>query len=229
MSVRRAFAARTVPGSRPCSVSGGAAAGAGTGARRRARGRAARCASSAPIRPEVQELLDQAVTAHTLPGIVAEAVEGERRRLGTAGVSDTGTRAPRRADEGFRVGSTTKTFTAVVVLQLAAEHQLDLDDTVERWLPGLVHGNGHDGRSVTIRQLLSMTSGIFNYSLDERMLAGHHGPAFQERRFERFAPEQLVEVAMGPTSRVRRPRSAAPTPGTTPGTAIPPPAPRSTT
>jgi D-alanyl-D-alanine carboxypeptidase len=65
-----------------------------------------------------------------------------------------------RADDRFRVGSVTKTFTATLVLQLVAEGELRLDDTVERWLPGLLP----DGDRITIRQLLNHTSGLFNYT-----------------------------------------------------------------
>lgn len=70
-----------------------------------------------------------------------------------------------RADH-FRAGSITKTFVATVVLQLAAEGRLGLDDTVDRYLPGLVRGHGNDGRHLTLRSLLSHTSGLFNYTAD---------------------------------------------------------------
>ena len=55
-----------------------------------------------------------------------------------------------------------------MLLQLEAEGRLSLDDTVDKWLPGLVRGNGHDGRGITLRQLLNHTSGIFNYTADEQ-------------------------------------------------------------
>ncbi|MFI6471365.1 serine hydrolase domain-containing protein [Streptomyces sp. NPDC050516] len=66
----------------------------------------------------------------------------------------------------FRAGSITKTFVATVVLQLSAEGRLGLDDTVDRYLPGLVRGHGNDGRHLTLRSLLSHTSGLFNYTAD---------------------------------------------------------------
>ncbi|MFG2624211.1 serine hydrolase domain-containing protein [Streptomyces sp. NPDC048473] len=67
----------------------------------------------------------------------------------------------RRADR-FRAGSITKTFVATVVLQLAREKRLQLSDTVDRLLPGLIRGNGNDGRRITLRALLSHTSGLYN-------------------------------------------------------------------
>jgi D-alanyl-D-alanine carboxypeptidase len=68
-----------------------------------------------------------------------------------------------RADH-FRAGSITKTFIATVVLQLAAEHRLSLSDTVERHLPGLVRGAGNDGRALTLRALLTHTSGLYDFT-----------------------------------------------------------------
>lgn len=70
-----------------------------------------------------------------------------------------------RADH-FRAGSVTKTFLATVVLQLAAEHRLALSDTVERHLPGLVRGTGNDGRALTLRSLLTHTSGLYDFTAD---------------------------------------------------------------
>ncbi|WP_262056179.1 serine hydrolase domain-containing protein [Streptomyces sp. STR69] len=68
-----------------------------------------------------------------------------------------------RADH-FRAGSITKTFIATLVLQLAAEHRLSLSDTVEQHLPGLVRGAGNDGRALTLRSLLTHTSGLYDFT-----------------------------------------------------------------
>ncbi|MFE9023134.1 serine hydrolase domain-containing protein [Streptomyces sp. NPDC007808] len=68
------------------------------------------------------------------------------------------------ADQHFRAGSMTKTFIATVVLQLAAERRLSLSDTVERHLPGLVRGAGNDGRALTLRSLLTHTSGLYDFT-----------------------------------------------------------------
>lgn len=69
-----------------------------------------------------------------------------------------------RLADRFRAGSITKTFVATVVLQLAREHRLQLSDTVDRHLPGLVRGHGNDGRRITLRALLTHTSGLYNYT-----------------------------------------------------------------
>lgn len=64
----------------------------------------------------------------------------------------------------FRAGSITKSFLATVVLQLAAENRLALSDPVDRHLPGLVRGMGNDGRTITLRALLTHTSGLYDYT-----------------------------------------------------------------
>nr|WP_307845486.1 serine hydrolase domain-containing protein [Planomonospora sp. ID67723] len=73
-----------------------------------------------------------------------------------------------------------------VMLQLAAEHVPSLDDTAEERLPGLVHGNAHDGSKITIRRLLGHTSGIADYLRDQEAV----------NRYESPTPRQLVQVAM---------------------------------
>ena len=57
------------------------------------------------------------------------------------------------------VASVTKTFTAVVVMQLIEEGKLSLDDTVDTWFP-----EQPDGDKITVRMLLSHTSGLANFS-----------------------------------------------------------------
>lgn len=69
-----------------------------------------------------------------------------------------------KTDFRFHIGSVTKTFTATVVLQLAGENCLNLDDSIEKWLPSIMQGNGYDGKQITIRQILNHTSGIAEYS-----------------------------------------------------------------
>ncbi|SEG89298.1 D-alanyl-D-alanine carboxypeptidase [Nonomuraea solani] len=152
---------------------------------------------------QIQRLLDAAVTEQGYPGAITEIRTGTRRWFGSAGVADTATGRPRTAQEQFRVGSITKTFTATLVLQLAAEYRLSLDDTVEKWLPGLVQGNGHDGAEITIRHLLNHTSGIYAYTLDEGMLERYWTPKLLKHRFDKLTPEELVKIAVSHTADFR--------------------------
>lgn len=98
------------------------------------------------------------------PGILAKTFEGGKKWGYATGVANLSTKKPMETDYRFRIGSVTKTFTATVVLQLAGENRLNLDDSIEKWLPGVIQGNGYNGEQITIRQILNHTSGIAEYS-----------------------------------------------------------------
>ncbi|MDF9761386.1 D-alanyl-D-alanine carboxypeptidase [Peribacillus simplex] len=98
------------------------------------------------------------------PGILAKTSEGGKKWGYATGVANLSTKKPMETDYRFRIGSVTKTFTATVVLQLAGENRLNLDDSIEKWLPGVIQGNGYNGNQITIRQILNHTSGIAEYS-----------------------------------------------------------------
>ncbi len=97
------------------------------------------------------------------PGILANISKGGKTWIYTAGIADLRTKKPMKADFRFRIGSVTKTFIATVLLQLSGENRLNLDDSIEKWLPGVIQGNGYDGNQITIRQIMNHTSGIADY------------------------------------------------------------------
>ncbi|MFD5100341.1 serine hydrolase domain-containing protein [Streptomyces albidochromogenes] len=103
----------------------------------------------------------------------------------TLGTRDLATGAPLGADDHLRVGSITKTFTATVVLQLVQEGRLSLDDPVAAYRPEVPNG-----KNITIRQLLQMTSGLYNYAED---------PSFNRRLDRhpeaRWTPRELLDIA----------------------------------
>lgn len=111
---------------------------------------------------KLRRALGQAVADGGGPGIVAELRVGHGKPwFGTAGVADMTTGRKRQPGEHFRIGSFTKAFVGTVVLQLAADGKPALDDTVAKWLPGVVEEHlGADGTKITLRQLLNHTSGL---------------------------------------------------------------------
>ncbi|MFE6779772.1 serine hydrolase domain-containing protein [Streptomyces sp. NPDC057702] len=137
-----------------------------------------------------------AVVAGGSPGVLARASQGPATWTGQAGTANLDTGAPRQADERFRVGSITKTFTATVALQLVGEGTLRLEDTVDHWLPGLVRGNGHDGRRITLRELLGHTSGIYSYTDDADVQRRAFGTDFLRHRYDTWSPRDIVGIAM---------------------------------
>jgi D-alanyl-D-alanine carboxypeptidase len=77
------------------------------------------------------------------------------------GVADLKTGAPVTPGTIFRIASITKTFTSTAILQLRDKGKLRLDDPVVAHLPWFTYRNRHtDGPAVTIRQLLTHTSGL---------------------------------------------------------------------
>ncbi|MEV3988750.1 serine hydrolase domain-containing protein [Streptomyces sp. NPDC049837] len=153
-------------------------------------------ASGAPGygRAELQRDLD-AIRETGVVGVQAQVTTDRRRIHARSGTAVLGTPRPVPYGGHFRIGSNTKTFIATVILQLTAEKRLSLEDPVDRWLPGVVRGNGNDGRRITVRQLLQHTSGLPNYTdgmakdfLDER--------AFLQQRHRTYTPAGLVALAL---------------------------------
>jgi D-alanyl-D-alanine carboxypeptidase len=138
---------------------------------------------SGPARPSPDNVVDAGS-----PGALVLVDNGSSRREKTSGFAELKGRVPLDAHDRFRVGSITKTFVAVVVLQLVGEHRLTLGDTVERWLPGLVPNGGR----ITVRQLLAHRSGLADYADDADFV---RRTVAQPRR--RWKPRELVGVALG--------------------------------
>lgn len=108
---------------------------------------------------------------------------------GISGVSDLRTNAPVKAGGRFRIGSTTKVFTAVMVLQLAQERRIDLNEPVQRYLPGVLPA-GYP--AVPVYTLLDHTSGL--PSVD---IPGLTDPRWVlEHRFDHWSPQQVLDTAL---------------------------------
>ncbi|MBD0691737.1 serine hydrolase domain-containing protein [Streptomyces sp. CBMA123] len=144
-------------------------------------------AAAAPRPDSVQRGLNALVQSDGLPGALASVQDGTgRTRSYTAGVGDLATGAKVPKDGQVRIGSNTKTFTAVVALQLVGEGRIGLDEPVETYLPGIVRGDGIDGGHITVRELLQHTSGLPDYEgdIEESVM--------QQRYFE---PRELLDLA----------------------------------
>ncbi|MFD9823970.1 serine hydrolase domain-containing protein [Streptomyces violascens] len=156
---------------------------------------AAPSAPSAPGHRATQRALDAEVAAGAV-GVTAQAVDKYGVWQGTSGVGDRRTGTPRSPEDRYRIGSITKTFIATVLLQLEAEGRLSLDDTVDHWLPGVVRGHGHDGRRITLRQVLDHASGIYDVTSDPGFAKTAFTTDFLAHRYDTWTPGQLVAVAM---------------------------------
>ena len=126
---------------------------------------AERAPDKARAAAELQALLDEAV-ANGIPGIsAAVATRDGVVWTGVAGTADLQTGAPVRPDMLFGVGSITKTFVAVVILQLAAEGRLDLNATAGDLLGTAVEAIPNADKA-TLAQLLNHTGGVPSWEDD---------------------------------------------------------------
>ena len=134
--------------------------------------------------------------AQGAPGAMARVEDRGTVFGAAAGVADRGTARAMGDADRFRIGSVTKTFTAVVLLQLVDEKKLKLDAPVDRYLPGLLP----DDR-ITVRQVLGHRSGLYDYTND---MFARTVPGFEAVRKRVFTPEELVKLSL------RKPRTNAP-------------------
>ncbi|MFE7129266.1 serine hydrolase domain-containing protein [Streptomyces sp. NPDC057638] len=141
----------------------------------------------------LQQGLDDIVTDGVV-GAQGTLVHGASRFHARSGTAELGTGRPVPHQGHFRMGSNTKTFVATVVLQLVGEGRMRLDDTVDHWLPGVVAGNGHDGRRITVRQLLQHTSGLPDY--DDKLPGLADPEGFRKHRFDHYRPGDLIALAL---------------------------------
>lgn len=98
----------------------------------------------------------QEVTRFPPPGAAVALVKGKQSQFYTFGVERLGDGRPVTRDTVFQIASLTKPFTAIVILRLAEQHALTIDDRASKWLTWLP--KRYD--DVTIRQLLTHTSGV---------------------------------------------------------------------
>ena len=126
---------------------------------------------------EIDRLFAEAYPASGPGAAVLVVQDGKTLLRKGYGMAELELGVPIAPDMVFRVGSVTKEFTAACVLQLAEAGRLSLDDPVEKYLPDFPSG----GRSVTIEQLLTHTSGIRSYT----DMPGWFGASMREDRSPR--------------------------------------------
>lgn len=97
----------------------------------------------------------------TAPGAAVGVLRSGERELHAVGMASLETEQPVRPDTLFQIGSISKVFCATLVMTLVDEGKVELDTPVSRYLPELKLADAETRRSLTIRQTLSHTSGIY--------------------------------------------------------------------
>ena len=124
--------------------------------------------SGAGLTQRLDSIAGAEVRAHRSVGIVAAAFRGKDKLLLQAyGAAEIEGNAPMTVATMMTIGSVTKQFTAVAILQLRDQGKLSLDDEVAKWLPELDMG----GNRATLRNLLWHTAGIVELSQMPEMRA----------------------------------------------------------
>ena len=137
-------------------------------------------------RAQIEDAVRATMVEGDWPGAIVHLWEPGRRYTRSFGTTERGAQRRWTTRDRTRIGSLTKTFTATVILQLVQEGRLSLDDTLDRYSPQVPYAG-----EITIRELLNMTSGVYDFSAE---------PAFTQVLFgdpaHRFTPSELVGAAL---------------------------------
>ncbi|MFI6010305.1 serine hydrolase domain-containing protein [Streptomyces sp. NPDC051243] len=150
----------------------------------------AHTSASALPQPDVKGLWSvlHTVRRQGAPGAMARLDDHGTVHWAATGVADRKTERTISNADRFRIGSVTKVFSAVVLLQLADEKKLKLDAPVNRYLPGLLP----DDR-ITVRHVLSHRSGLHDYTNE---MFAQTVPGFEAVRRKVFTYRQLVNRSL---------------------------------
>ena len=139
-------------------------------------------------RAAIEAALDRSFSATKAPGVIVGIwIPGEGSYVAAKGLADLKTRQSMRADDHFRIGSLTKTFTATALLILAGQKKLSLDDPVSKYAPWVPNGD-----HITLRMVANMTSGLHNYTEVDSWVR----TAFSDLQ-RVWTPRELVDVGIG--------------------------------
>src|SRR5436190_8712513 len=114
----------------------------------------------------LQTMVDTTARELLVPGAVVLLRTPQGEFTVSYGTTLLGADSPPRADTHYRIASNTKTMTAAVIVLLAQEGKLSLDDPISKYVPGVPNGD-----NITIAELLNMRSGLYTYDDDPEFWA----------------------------------------------------------
>ncbi len=137
----------------------------------------------------LQAKLDSLRSTGRVPGATLALALPDGRVLALAtGFADTARRIPLRTTDRLLQGSVGKTYVAAVAMQLVGEGRLDLDAPIARWLGDAPwFGRLPNARAITVRQLMTHTSGLVRYEFDPRATA-----VLREQPMKAWTPEERL-------------------------------------
>ena len=133
----------------------------------------------------LQVLVDTTIKDQLVPGAVVVLQTPQGDFTVASGTTERGVQSPPDADTHFRIASNTKTMTAAVILQLAQEGKLSLDDPVSEYVSGVP-----DGDNITVEELLKMRTGLYNYTNAQQMAT-----SLDDNPTKEWTPQELLDIA----------------------------------
>jgi len=112
-------------------------------------------------------------------GSVAVSKNGETIYSKSVGFSDIENNIKATENSKYRIGSISKSFTAVLILKAVEEKKIDLNQTIDKWFPTI-----NNAKKITVEHLLSHRSGIHNFTDDKDYLSWHTNPKTEEEMIE---------------------------------------------
>ena len=112
---------------------------------------------------QLQTVLDEAVEDLDIPGVVMYISGPQGTWIGASGYSDLESETLMQPDDKLALASASKTFVGVAILKLVEQGQLNLDESIDNYLPKDISRNIRYSNEITVRQLLNHSSGIIDY------------------------------------------------------------------
>ena len=149
----------------------------------------------AALQSELQSALKQVMTEYDVPGAVAGVwVPGKGSWTTAAGLADIGGNVAVTTDMTWPIRSITKSYTVTLILQLADEGALRLDDTINKYVDGITNGD-----QITLLQLANMSSGNGDYVNDAFISDWQKDPTkiYTLKELNSFVVDQPAQFAPG--------------------------------
>jgi D-alanyl-D-alanine carboxypeptidase len=141
----------------------------------------------AALKARIDRVADQELVLHGVPSASIAVVEGGKLVYTHAyGSAHLDPAEPATPEMRYSIGSISKQFTAAAILLLQEQGKLTLDDAVGKYVPGLTRGN-----EVTIRQILSHTSGYQDYWPEDYLMTPMMKPETAQQILDTWAKKPL--------------------------------------
>jgi len=145
---------------------------------------------------QLQNLLDNSFAKSAGTGGILLVQSPSFQWVGATGMANVENSIPMKTADMLRIASMSKTFTSVVVLKLIEEGVLGLNDYISDHLSDSILDKIENADDITIKHLLSMTSGIYDYSNDE----AYFRAAMNRPAREAWLPEEIIAYIDGKTA-----------------------------